>query len=191
MGDSDRYQNHSIGIVNRSPGSVVRKDMTKLSSFLKKQSGMVKCTIFVTQRCNLACGYCYIDKKNAAISIPIAQRILTFLFAVLKEDERLEIGLFGGEPLLEFDLVKDLIALIQSQEGYTPERVTISVVTNGTLLTDDMLRVFLDKGIVLCISCDGPPNLQDAHRHFRDGRGSSPWSRRTSSGPWNISLSCP
>ena len=135
---------------------------------------MVKCTIFVTQRCNLACDYCYIDKKNAAISIPIAQRILTFLFAVLKEDERLEIGLFGGEPLLEFDLVKDLIALIQSQEEYTPERVTISVVTNGTLLTDDMLRVFLDKGIVLCISCDGPPELQDAHRHFRDGRGSSP-----------------
>ena len=149
--------------------------MTKASPFLNKKqaSDILKCTIFVTQKCNLACDYCYIDKKNRSISIPIAQKILNFVFSLLKNDEKLDIGLFGGEPLLEFDLVKELIVLIQGREGFDHERVSISVVTNGTLLTEDMLTFFRKKGVVLCVSCDGPPGLQDTHRHFQDGRGSS------------------
>jgi uncharacterized protein len=147
--------------------------MTNPSSFFLTSSGMMKCTLFVTQRCNLACDYCYIAKKNAVMPMPIAQRILDFIFANVKKDETLEIGFFGGEPMLEFDRVKEITALIQDHPGFDPKRVTISLVTNGTILTDEVLDFLLEKRVVLCISCDGPPDVQDAHRRFRDGRGSS------------------
>jgi len=147
--------------------------MTKNTLIFNNPTGMSKCTIFVTGKCNLACDYCYIGKKNSKMTLPVADKILNFMFGRLKEGERLEIGLFGGEPLLEFDLVKDITGRIQNHAGFDPDRVSISVVTNGTLLTEEILAWLHEMKIVLCISCDGPPEMHDVHRHFPDGRGSS------------------
>jgi uncharacterized protein len=87
--------------------------------------------------------------------------------------EKIDIGFFGGEPLLEFGLIKEITDIIQSHRSYDAERVTISITTNGTIYNQQIEEFIAEKGIVLCVSCDGPPSMQNKYRHFRDGSGTS------------------
>ncbi len=133
----------------------------------------MKYTLAITQRCDLACNYCYIGKKNAKMSISTAEKIVDFIFDSTPKNEKIDIGFFGGEPLLEFDLIKKITNLIQSHKSFDPDRTTLSVTTNGTIFSKEIAGFLEDKNMVLCISCDGPPFIQDASRPFPDGMHSS------------------
>lgn len=135
--------------------------------------GITKCTLAITQNCNLACDYCYIQKKKAVMSASTARRAVDFVFANTPEDEKIEFGLFGGEPLLEFGLVKEITSVIQDHECFDPRRAQISVTTNGTIFSDEIADFLVENNVALCISCDGPSEIQDASRRFRNGKGSS------------------
>jgi uncharacterized protein len=67
----------------------------------------MKYTLLLTQRCNLARDYCYIGKRRSRMSPATAARIVDFAYAHTPADEVVEFGFFGGEPLLEFELVPD------------------------------------------------------------------------------------
>ncbi len=135
--------------------------------------GTLKCTLFVTQQCNLACDYCYIDKKKTVMPLPTAEKIMEFVFAHAAKDENIEIGFFGGEPLLEFDRIKEITDMIHRHKSFDAKRVNISIVTNGTIFSEEIAEFLKEKKIVLCVSCDGPAAVQDVHRHFPNGAGSS------------------
>lgn len=107
------------------------------------------------------------------MSLSTAGRIIDFIFRNAPENEKIEVNFFGGEPLLEFDLLKNITDLIQSHPLYDAGCVIISVTTNGTIFSREISDFLLEKNIILCISCDGPPYLQDSSRHFPDGRASS------------------
>ena len=62
----------------------------------------MKYTVSITQRCNLACSYCYIAKRPGTMSLPMARRVVDFLFHHAGPGTKVSIGFFGGEPLLEF-----------------------------------------------------------------------------------------
>ena len=68
----------------------------------------MKYTLAVTQRCNLACDYCYIHEKNSVMPLAVAEKILNFIFENTPKSEKIDIGFFGGEPLLEFNLIKKI-----------------------------------------------------------------------------------
>jgi len=133
----------------------------------------MKNTLAVTSGCNLACDYCYIGKSHSVMSLSTAGRIIDFIFRNAPENEKIEINFFGGEPLLEFDLLKRITDIIQLHPSYDAQRVIISVTTNGTIFSEEIADFLLEKNMILCISCDGPPHLQDASRHFTDGSESS------------------
>lgn len=133
----------------------------------------MKCTLAITQKCNLACDYCYIQKKDSIMHLSTAKKIIDFVFENSKKSEKIDIGFFGGEPLLEFDLIKKITTLIQAHKSFDPNLVTISVTTNGTIFSEKIKNFLSENNIVLCVSCDGPPLVQDAFRHFPDGSGSS------------------
>jgi uncharacterized protein len=133
----------------------------------------MKCTIFVTQQCNLSCKYCYIGKKKSVISLSMAKRIIDFAFAKVAKDEKIEFGFFGGEPLLEFNRIQKITKLIQEHKFYDANRVNISVVTNGTIFSDEIAAFLTEKKIILCVSCDGPAKVQNIYRRFPDGSGTS------------------
>lgn len=133
----------------------------------------MKYTLAITQRCDLACDYCYIGKKNAVMPFSTAKKIVDFVLDYAPKNEKLDIGFFGGEPLLEFDLIKKITNLIQSHRSFDPDRTTLSVATNGTIFSKEIADFLMKNNMVLCISCDGPPFIQDAFRHFPDGRNSS------------------
>jgi uncharacterized protein len=133
----------------------------------------MKYTLAVTQRCDLACDYCYIGKNDSVMLLSTAKKIIDFIFENDPENEKIDIGFFGGEPLLEFALIRKITDLIQTHKSFDPNRVILSVVTNGTIFSKEIVDFFMKKNIVVSISCDGPPFIQDAFRHFPDGRRSS------------------
>jgi len=134
----------------------------------------MKYTLFLTQRCNLACDYCYVGKRESHMPLDIAKRAIDFAYSHTPQDEDVDIGFFGGEPLLEYPLLVPLTNIIKSDTRYDPCRVKLGLTTNGTLLTAEMVRFFQDNGIASTISCDGPPAMQDRFRHYADGSKTSP-----------------
>jgi len=132
-----------------------------------------KYTLCLTHQCNFRCAYCYIDKRSGRMPIEVAERIVESIFASSSGGEEIDIGFFGGEPLLEFDLLTKIVGLIETHPGYERNAVTLSVVTNGTVFSEDVAAFLGEHGIVLCVSCDGTPQVQDRFRKFRNGRASS------------------
>jgi uncharacterized protein len=136
----------------------------------------MKFVLAITQKCNLSCDYCYIGKKQSVMSLSTAEKIIDFIFQYAEKSrisERIDIGFFGGEPLLEMTLIRKITLMIKNHRLYNKFPVSILLVSNGTLLSDDILIFLSEKNIKLCISCDGPVEVQDKFRHFPDGRGSS------------------
>jgi uncharacterized protein len=139
----------------------------------------MKYTLLLTQRCTLACDYCYIARVESRMPAALAARIVDFAYAHTPAEEIVEFGFFGGEPLLEFELVRELTGLIESHHAYDAERVRVTLVTNGTIFRPEIAAFVQEHGIAFGVSCDGPPEVQDRHRRTRLGRGSSRLVERT------------
>lgn len=131
----------------------------------------MKYTLLITQRCNLACDYCYIGQRAARMPLEVAAKIVAFAYSHTPTDERIEIGFFGGEPLLELSLIDEIATLAKGHSLYDAGRVTLTAISNGTTLTAPALDVLRRHGITLGISCDGPPEVHDRHRRLANGRG--------------------
>lgn len=121
-------------------------------------------TLCLTLRCNLACSYCYIGKNPATMSLDTARRSLDFIFEHAPSTAAIEIGFFGGEPLLEFSLLKTIVAMVEQHPAFDPERVSFTLTTNGTIFSDAIAAFFRDHAFKVCISCDGAPHVQNLFR---------------------------
>ncbi|NTW62775.1 MAG: 4Fe-4S cluster-binding domain-containing protein [Chlorobiaceae bacterium] len=133
----------------------------------------MKYTLAITQQCNLACKYCYITKDQKVMSPEIASCIVDFIFQRTPPEDNIDIGFFGGEPLLEFGLIEKIVAMVTGHQLYDSKRVLFSTVTNGTIFSDELAEKLKKDHITLGISCDGPPRLQDFSRVFPDGTATS------------------
>jgi len=100
-------------------------------------------------------------------------KAIDFVFRTAEPNDRLDFGLFGGEPLLNWPLAQEAVALVEQQAEGSQHTLRLSVVTNGTLLNDDILGYLRDHHIILQVSCDGVPHVQDMHRRYPGGKGSS------------------
>jgi len=133
----------------------------------------MKYTLLITQQCNLSCKYCYISKKPATMSLSIAKRIVDFIFNRTPLKEKINIGFFGGEPLLELERIQTITNLIKSHPSFDSNRVEISIVTNGTIFSDKIADFINKHDIGFVISCDGPQFVHDLFRCYSNGRGTS------------------
>ena len=129
----------------------------------------MKCDLMLTQRCNLRCGHCNIGEGSKTMSLSIAKKAVDFIFKRARKDEIIDVGFFGGEPLLAFDRIKEITEYIEDHHDFHPDRIRISIVTNGTLFSDAIARFVGDRNIRFIISCDGPPEIQDIFRRTLTG----------------------
>ncbi len=134
----------------------------------------MKYTLCVTQRCNLACTYCYVGKREEVMPLDIARHIVDFAFERTPPHEKIEIGFFGGEPLLAFERIRDITELIEAHADFAERDVEMTVVSNGTTFSDEIADYLLAHAIGFGVSCDGPPAVQDHFRRYADGGRSSP-----------------
>lgn len=133
----------------------------------------MKATLFLTMSCNLRCDYCYIKRKDKSMSGATLAKAVNFAFRMAQAVDRLDFGLFGGEPLLNPPLVREAVSMVERKAESVTQDVRLSLVTNGTLLNDDILNYLRDHHVILQVSCDGAPHVQDKHRRFPNGSGSS------------------
>ncbi|MCE9553366.1 MAG: radical SAM protein [Planctomycetes bacterium] len=130
--------------------------------------------LMVNHACNLRCHYCYTGaKSNRPMSRAVAVAALDRALASLAPGGLLELGFFGGEPLLEAPLVADVIQRASDETRAAGLRLRVNLTTNGTLADPVAWQVMLLPGLGLHISHDGLPEIHDRHRRGPDGRGSS------------------
>ena len=125
--------------------------------------------LMVTTKCNMRCDYCFVEGKDSGstMSTDIARRAIEFIFRHVGNRQEVEIVLFGGEPLLCFPLIRDIIVPISEQRAADiQKRVTFSITTNGTLLNEERLEFFRDHKVKFLVSIDGLGETHDRHRHL-------------------------
>lgn len=133
----------------------------------------MKCTLSLTHNCNLSCKYCYSGRQiKRDMSLATAQRIVDSVLDITPAGQATSFNFFGGEPLLRCDLLSDIAVCIREKEQNTGKPVSLTVTSNGTLLTESILSFFREQRIDLCISIDGPAHVHNLNRCYRDGRGS-------------------
>lgn len=141
------------------------------------QNSLSSLVLQVTQQCNLRCSYCaysglYYNREHNSqrMSFETAQKAIDFFLSRAGETQDLNFGFYGGEPLLEFDLIKRCVAYIRTVVEGKP--VSFNLTTNGTLLTDEKIEYFYQNDFALTISLDGAKKEHDACRVFPNGQGS-------------------
>jgi len=127
----------------------------------------------VTHACNLRCSYCYTGEKfSRRLDERLGQKAVDRAVASLLPGGTLELGFFGGEPLLEAAMVARLIDYARERTCRDRKALSLSLTTNGTLTDRASWSVISDRGVDLTISCDGPLDVHDKHRVHADGSGS-------------------
>lgn len=128
-------------------------------------------TLQVTQQCNLRCRYCiysgsYLNRRHSkkVMSLDVAKKGIDFLIDHSIACDIINIGFYGGEPLLEFELIKNCVEYAEKKaEG---KKITFNLTSNGTLLSKEIIEYFEKHNIGLMISIDGPKEIQDKNRKF-------------------------
>lgn len=144
--------------------------------FVYGKFGVSALILLIVQDCNLRCSYCYGEggeyKHRGKMSLETAKRSVDYLFENSGEREDLFITFFGGEPLLRFDFIKEVVEYIELKEKEYNKKVHYSMTCNGTLLTEEISQYIIDKEISVTISIDGNEEVHDFNRYYCDKRGS-------------------
>jgi len=134
---------------------------------------IVKFALSLTHDCNLSCRYCYSGRKFAdEMSFETAREIVNFAMDITPPGRKIDFSFFGGEPLLRFDLMKEIVGYIHKKEREVRKPISLSVTSNGILLTEPILDFFREQSVDLCVSIDGPAHVHNLNRCYNDGRGS-------------------
>lgn len=130
--------------------------------------------LMVNHACNLRCSYCYAGEKfHRAMSSAIGRRAIDRAVASIHRKGQLDLGLFGGEPLLEPVLIEELIEHAVITCDAAGVELVPGLTTNGTQTSPAAWRVMTRPGLDLVISHDGLPAVHDRHRRGVDGQGTS------------------
>ena len=144
----------------------------------KKRTTVVKALcLHIAHDCNLACKYCFADEgeyhgKRELMSYEVGKKALDFLVANSGSRTNLEVDFFGGEPLMNFEVVKQLVKYGRSLEEPNNKKFRFTLTTNGVLLDDDILEFANKEMSNLVLSLDGRKEVHDLMRQRRGGQGS-------------------
>jgi len=125
--------------------------------------------IVVTLRCNMNCIYCHasskpVDKKEFDMDKETAKKTVDFIFQTPSNDITIEFQ--GGEPLLNWDVVKYIIDYVQKKNKKIGKNIMITIVTNLTEMDEEKMSYIIENDVDICTSLDGPKELHDYNRKF-------------------------
>lgn len=131
--------------------------------------------VVVTPQCNLRCIYCHAalaQNDGCAMNIATADKILDQIFAVQTDELTIEIQ--GGEPVLNFDIVKHIVLKARKKADETGKTVELCIVTNFTdVLTDEKIHFLIEHGVEVSTSLDGPAEVHNNNRNRNHSGGFS------------------
>ena len=143
-----------------------------------KTAGVIKALcLHVAHTCNLNCSYCFASQgkyhgERAIMSYEVGKRALDFLVENSGTRHNLEVDFFGGEPLMNFDVVKQLVAYARSIEKEKNKNFRFTLTTNGVLIDDDVIDFANKEMSNVVLSLDGRKEIHDRFRVDYAGNGS-------------------
>ena len=146
-----------------------------------KTSGVIKALcLHIAHTCNLNCSYCFASQgkyhgERAVMSFEVGKQALDFLIANSGSRRNLEVDFFGGEPLVNFQVVKDLVAYARSIEKEHNKNFRFTLTTNGLLIDEDVIEFANRECHNVVLSLDGRKEIHDRFRVDYAGNGS--WDR--------------
>ncbi|WP_242848921.1 radical SAM protein [Syntrophomonas palmitatica] len=131
----------------------------------------------VAHSCNMRCAYCFASQgdfglKPALMSLETGQEALEFLITNSRDIEHLEVDFFGGEPLLNFEMVRELVKYGRQREKETGKILNFTLTTNALLLDDDIMDFLVEENLSVILSLDGRPEVNNRCRPLANGEGS-------------------
>ena len=145
--------------------------------FKKRQTVVKALCLHIAHDCNLACKYCFAEEgeyhgRRALMSFEVGKKALDFLIANSGNRVNLEVDFFGGEPLMNWDVVKQLVEYGRSREKECNKKFRFTITTNGVLLNDEIMDFCNREMSNVVLSLDGRKEVNDRMRPFRNGSGS-------------------
>ncbi|MBI3600137.1 MAG: radical SAM protein [Nitrospinae bacterium] len=138
---------------------------------------LVSLVCILSGDCNLRCAYCYADHvsykgKRRGAKEEVIYRGVDFLLEEGGGNREVNLTFFGGEPLLNFPVLKSALKYARRKAREKQRNIGFSLTTNATLLTEDIISFLDDEGVSITVSIDGSGHIHDAVRKYPDGRGS-------------------
>ena len=132
--------------------------------------------MFLTQSCNLDCVYCYGEGgsygSGGNMDEQTAFQAVDWLLQQSGKKKKIHVGFFGGEPFLNFPLMQKIADYAHKRCQEEDKKVAFHATTNGTLLDSEKIEFIRDNEISVMVSIDGPREIHDAQRPFKNGQGS-------------------
>ncbi|MGI6239218.1 MAG: thioether cross-link-forming SCIFF peptide maturase [Christensenellales bacterium] len=155
-----------------------KDDHLEKAAVLKHANDDIKALcLHVAHSCNLRCSYCFAGQghyqgERALMPFAVGKRALDFLIEHSGDRKNLEVDFFGGEPLLNWDVVKQLVAYARTREAETGKRFRFTLTTNGVLIDDDVIEFSNREMHNVVLSLDGRREVNDRFRKTAAGGGS-------------------
>lgn len=163
----------------KAEGVLFTKDIYEeyIDNFKKRKTVVKALCLHIAHDCNLACKYCFAEEgeyhgRRALMSFEVGKKALDFLVKNSGSRKNLEVDFFGGEPLMNFDVVKQLVAYGRSLEEPYHKKFRFTLTTNGVLLNDDIIEFANKEMGNVVLSVDGRKEIHDMMRPARNGKGS-------------------
>ncbi len=148
-----------------------------IADFKKRKTVVKALCLHIAHDCNLACKYCFAEEgeyhgRRALMSFEVGKKALDFLIRNSGNRRNLEVDFFGGEPLMNWEVVKDLVQYGRSREEKYNKKFRFTLTTNGVLLNDEVMEFVNREMSNVVLSLDGRKEVNDKMRPFRNGTGS-------------------
>ncbi len=154
---------------------IVERDQRAVAMAREKPLPINHATLFVTQDCNMRCPYCYADGGGygggGSMSEETALRAVDWLLKQAGDSKHIGVSFFGGEPLLNFALVENVVAHVRRKAGDSRD-LEFGMTTNASLLDDRTLDFLAANKFKICASVDGPRHIQNRNRPLKNGQDS-------------------
>ena len=130
--------------------------------------------LHISHDCNLRCDYCYAKGgsfgKRTFMSMEVLTKAINFSLFNSGNEEKIHIGFFGGEPLLNFNIIETSVCYAKRRATDMNKEISFSIVTNATLLNQEIMDFLYQNNFSIIFSIDGPKSIHDRHRKFTNGK---------------------
>ena len=163
----------------KKDGALFTKDIYEeyIKEFKQRSTVVKALCLHIAHDCNLACRYCFAEEgeykgHRELMSYEVGRKALDFLIANSGSRKNLEVDFFGGEPLMNWQVVKDLVRYGREQEAIHNKKFRFTLTTNGVLLDDEVMEFANKEMSNVVLSIDGRKEINDKMRPSRNGKGS-------------------
>ena len=163
----------------KNNGQLFTEDIYRqyITDFKKRKTVVKALCLHIAHDCNLACRYCFAGKgeyngQKDLMSLEVGKKAIHFMIENSGNRVNLEVDFFGGEPLMNFDVVKEIVKYGRSKEAIYNKNFRFTLTTNGVLLNDEVMEFANKEMSNVVLSLDGRKEVNDYMRPTRNGQGS-------------------